>query len=97
LFSQALYGLQPECICDFAFQITNKVSGFGGNGTKTGFEKDRFCCNILKYEKGGMINQVDLEPRYFMIATGDPLISETFRIPYSKNLTLKATLKLGLV
>jgi hypothetical protein len=93
LFSQALYGLQPECICDFAFQITNKVSGFGGNGTKTGFEKDRFCCNILKYEKGGMINQVDLEPRYFMIATGDPLVSETFGIPYSKQLDPESDLE----
>ena len=86
LFSQALYGLQPDCICDFAFQITNKVSGFGANGTKTGFEKDKFCCNILKYEKGGKINGEDLEPRYFMIATGDPLVSDTFRIPYSKQL-----------
>ena len=86
LFSQALYGLQPECICDFAFQITNKVSGIGANGTKTGFVKSEFCCNILKYEKGGMINAVDLEPRFFMIATGDPLVSETFGIPYSKQL-----------
>jgi hypothetical protein len=86
LFSQELYGLQPECICDFAFQITNKVSGFGANGTKTGFVKSKFCCNILKYEKGGMINAEDLEPRYFMIATGDPLVSETFGIPYSKQL-----------
>ena len=86
LFSQALYGLQPECICDFAFQITNKVSGVGANGTKTGFEKDKFCCNILKYEKGGRINGEDLEPRYLMIATGDPLVSETFGIPYSKQL-----------
>ena len=86
IFEKSLYGLQPECICDFAFQITNKVSGMGANGTKTGFEKDKFCCNILKYEKGGMLNQVDLNPRYFMIATGDPLISDTFGIPYSKQL-----------
>jgi hypothetical protein len=93
MFQTSLYGLKPECICDFAFQITNKVSGIGANGTKTGFEKDRFCCNILKYEKGGMINQVDLPPRYFMIATGDPLISDAFRIPYSKELDPESDLE----
>jgi hypothetical protein len=95
IFDTKLYGLQPECICDFAFQITNKVDALGANGGKQGigFDPSRFCCNILKYEKGGMINQVDLPPRYFIIATGDPFISTTFRIPYSKELDPESDLE----
>ena len=93
LFSKTLYGLQPECICDFAFQITNKITGVGANGGKAGFDATKFCCNILKYEKGGQINGVQLEPRYFMIATGDPLISDSFRIPYSKQLDPESDLE----
>ena len=95
LFEKSLYGLQPECICDFAFQITNKVDALGANGGKQGigFDASKFCCNILKYEKGGMINDIELPPRYFMIATGDPFISVTFRIPYSKELDPESDLE----
>ena len=86
LYSQSLYGLSSECICDFAFQITNKVRSIGSNGGKAGFYNDEFCCNILKYEKGGLVNGYLLEPRYIMIATGDALVANTYDIPYSKQL-----------
>ena len=92
LFSELGYGLSKDSVCEYAFHITGKSLGLystANNFTSQGWDTtlEGMCCNILKYEKGH-INGSDSPsvPRCIIIATGDPLISENFGVPYSKQL-----------
>lgn len=93
LFSEKGYGLSRNSVCEFAFHITGKTTGISANllngvvSQGWSFSADKMCCNILKYETG-YINGVGSPstPRWIIIATGDPILSTTLKIPYSKQL-----------
>jgi len=89
MFSQGGYGLSTDCVCEYAFQITGKTTGLMSGITSIGwtYSAEEMCCNIMKYETGSLSgSSKSIIPRWVMIATGDPIINATFKIPYSKEL-----------
>ena len=63
MFNQGGYGLPKDSVCEYAFHITGKVTGFTGGQvtplTAKGWTTtvEEMCCNILKYEVGAINGQ----------------------------------------
>ena len=99
MFSQGGYGLPKDSVCEYAYHITGKSTGFGGSD-RTGIVSKgwtttagEMCCNILKYEVGAINGEGSpTNPRWTIIATGDPMLNTTLNIPYSKELDPESNL-----
>ncbi len=100
MFNQGGYGLPKDSVCEYAFHITAKITGFTGGVTTPLIAKGwtttagEMCCNILKYEVGAIDEEGSpTNPRWTIIATGDPMLNTSLNIPYSKELDPESNLE----